>query len=139
MAIEALSGAACNDAAKIVPRQQSEQSVQKLKIADINLTEIPVMAIKTTQGSQTDKEQNGAHNQKVPGEQVKDAINKVNSKMKANRTRCEFVYHEEVNRVSIKVLDRETEEVIKEIPPEKTLEMLEKAWELAGLLVDERR
>ena len=54
-------------------------------------------------------------------------------------TRCEFQYHEKTNRVSIKVIDKSTDEVVREIPPEKTLEMVEKMWELAGLFVDERR
>jgi flagellar protein FlaG len=35
--------------------------------------------------------------------------------------------------------DKERKEVIKEIPPEETLEMVEKMWELAGILVDEKR
>ena len=35
--------------------------------------------------------------------------------------------------------EKETKEVIKELPPEKTLDMIAKAWELAGLLVDEKR
>ena len=54
-------------------------------------------------------------------------------------TVAEFGYHEGTNRVTIKIKDKETNEVIKELPPEKTLEMIEKAWELAGLLVDEKR
>ena len=37
------------------------------------------------------------------------------------------------------VKDIDTDEVIKEIPSEKALEMLAKAWELAGIMVDERR
>jgi flagellar protein FlaG len=41
--------------------------------------------------------------------------------------------------VTIKVMDKDTEEVIREIPPEETLEMIQKMWELAGLMVDERR
>ena len=32
-----------------------------------------------------------------------------------------------------------TEEVIKEFPPEKTLDMIAKVWEMAGLMVDEKR
>lgn len=70
---------------------------------------------------------------------VKDAIDKVNDKMRMAKTKCEFSYHEETKRVSIKVIDEETEEVIREIPPEETLEMLTKMWELAGILVDEKR
>ena len=40
---------------------------------------------------------------------------------------------------TIKIIDKETREVIKEFPPEKTLDMIAKVWELAGLLVDEKR
>ena len=47
--------------------------------------------------------------------------------------------HEATNRVTIKIIDKDTKEVIKELPPEKTLDMIAKAWEMAGILVDERR
>ena len=72
-------------------------------------------------------------------DQLKNAIDKANKQMRPHRTRFEFSYHEETKRVSITVRDRETSEVIKEIPPEQALEMLEKLWEIAGFLVDERR
>lgn len=70
---------------------------------------------------------------------IKDALDKVNQKIVPSKTRCEFAYHEDTNRISIKVIDQETEETIKEIPAEETLDMLSKIWEFAGLLVDERR
>ena len=42
-------------------------------------------------------------------------------------------------RITIKIKDKDTDEVIKEIPSEKALEMLAKAWELAGIMIDEKR
>lgn len=48
-------------------------------------------------------------------------------------------YNEPTNRITIKIKDRDTDEVIREIPSEKALKMLEKAWEIAGILVDEKR
>ncbi|MBR6396018.1 MAG: flagellar protein FlaG [Lachnospiraceae bacterium] len=63
-----------------------------------------------------------------------------NSQIKhSGRTNCEFSYNEEINRIAIKVIDSETKEVIREIPAEETLKMVEKMYELAGILVDERR
>ena len=58
-----------------------------------------------------------------------------------NLTHSEAIFgiHEATNRVTIKIVDKETKEVLKEIPPEKTLDMIAKAWELAGILVDEKR
>ena len=70
---------------------------------------------------------------------IKDAVDKVNQKIVPSKTRCEFSYHEDTNRISIKVIDQTTEETIKEIPAEETLDMLARIWEFSGLLVDERR
>jgi flagellar protein FlaG len=39
----------------------------------------------------------------------------------------------------IKVVDNETNEVIREFPPKKILDMIANMMELAGLIVDERR
>jgi flagellar protein FlaG len=39
----------------------------------------------------------------------------------------------------IKVIDETTNEVIKEIPPKKILDVIASMLEMAGLLVDERR
>ena len=76
---------------------------------------------------------------KLPEEKMKAAIQQVNKKVGMGHTNAQFVYHEATKRVSIKLVDSETQEVIKEIPPEKTLEMFTKMWELAGILVDEKR
>jgi flagellar protein FlaG len=72
-------------------------------------------------------------------QRLKSAIDQANNKMKQVRTRFEYSYHEETNRISIKVIDKETQEIIREIPQEESLEMLEKIWEIAGILVDEKR
>ena len=67
--------------------------------------------------------------------QLPDEMNK---KM-INNSEVQFGIHEGTNRVTIKIIDRDTKKVIKELPPEKTLDMIAKAWEMAGILVDEKR
>lgn len=84
-------------------------------------------------------EVSGQKEEETISSKIKDAVDKVNQKIVPSKTRCEFSYHEDTNRISIKVIDQATEETIKEIPAEETLDMLSKIWELAGLLVDERR
>ena len=49
-----------------------------------------------------------------------------------------FGIHEATNRVTIKIVDKDTKEVIKEVPPEETLDMIAKVWEIAGILVDKK-
>lgn len=69
----------------------------------------------------------------------KDLIGNTDNSFRMGRRVCEFKYHEKINRVSIKIMDEETGEVIREIPPEETLRMIEKMWEVAGILFDEKR
>ena len=73
----------------------------------------------------------------APNEQIKKAISDINKRM--SNTSCQFGVHEGTGRVTIKIIDKDTKDVIKEFPAEKTLEMIEKAWELAGIMVDEKR
>jgi flagellar protein FlaG len=40
--------------------------------------------------------------------------------------------------VTIKLIDKNSDEVIKEFPAEETLDMIAKVWELAGVFLDER-
>ncbi len=62
----------------------------------------------------------------------------MNSKLKMQRTRCEYDYDEATNRVSIKVYDEDTDEVVLEAPPEEAIEALKKTLEMAGIIVDEK-
>ncbi len=77
-------------------------------------------------------------NPQATKEQIKKAVEKINGGQMEN-SEAVFGIHEETNRVTIKIVDRKTKEVIKELPPEKTLDMIAKVWELAGLFVNEKR
>ncbi len=72
-------------------------------------------------------------------EQLKKAIAEMNRKINNSNEEAVFGVHEDTNRIMIKIMDKETKEVIKEFPPEKTLDMIARIWEMAGLLVDEKR
>ena len=69
--------------------------------------------------------------------QIKKAVEDINKK--AVNSEAIFGIHEATNRVTIKIVDKDTKKVIKELPPEKTLDMIAKVWEMAGLMVDEKR
>ena len=54
-------------------------------------------------------------------------------------TKAVFGVNEATNRVTIKIVDKDTDEIIKEFPAEKTLDMIARVWEMAGIMVDEKR
>lgn len=80
----------------------------------------------------------GGQPQEQPNlDRIKKAVEDLNKKM--SNSEALFGIHEETQRVTIKIVDKKTKEVIKELPPEKTLDMIAKVWEMAGIMVDERR
>ena len=82
-------------------------------------------------GDQQGKDQQASH------EQIRKAVEKLNKNL--GNSEAVFGIHEDTNRVTIKIVDKTTKEVIRELPPEKTLDMIAKVWELAGILIDEKR
>ncbi len=94
--------------------------------------------VENAQGKgQTGSEEQQGREQQATNEQIRKAVEKLNKNM-AN-SEAVFGIHEATNRVTIKIIDKGTKEVLKELPPEKTLDMIAKVWEMAGILVDEKR
>ena len=134
MALKSVSNAVYHDAGNTVSKTV-ESTVNNGTLHNQNSVNSKVLETSTTAKAVNQ----GRGKENLSEDQLKNAIDKANKQMRPHRTRFEFSYHEETKRVSITVRDRETSEVIKEIPPEQALEMLEKLWEIAGFLVDERR
>lgn len=77
----------------------------------------------------------------LPAEQTyvpDEAIARINTTMKALNIRLKFEKHEASGQYMVRVIDEETSEVIREIPPEKTLDMIVHLRKLVGIMVDER-
>lgn len=66
------------------------------------------------------------------------AIEVANRAIFEDNDHFEFAIHEGTGRVMVKLINNETDEVIKEIPPEKILDLVASIWDLVGILVDER-
>ena len=60
-------------------------------------------------------------------------LNELMSKINCN---LQFQYHKEVNMMSVRMLDKKTHEVIKEVPPEEMLDQMAKAREWLGAFLD---
>ncbi len=70
---------------------------------------------------------------------ISEALEKLKHTGEIFNRRLDFRIHEETHRVVVKVIDTETDKVIKEIPPEQILQLAARIQEMIGLLVDEER
>ncbi|NLT94712.1 MAG: flagellar protein FlaG [Clostridia bacterium] len=75
---------------------------------------------------------------KATEEEIIAAIEAANKHFEIFDKRLEFSIHEKTKQILVKIVDSNTDEVIKEIPSEKILDMIANMMELAGLLVNEK-
>ncbi|CAM3530344.1 flagellar protein FlaG [Marinicrinis lubricantis] len=75
----------------------------------------------------------------VSDEQLIKAIEKAIKAVEGKATSLKFSVHEQTKQIMVKIIDNESGEIVKEIPPEKNLDFLAKVWEMAGLFIDERK
>ncbi|KHO38779.1 flagellar protein FlaG [Clostridium tetani] len=71
-------------------------------------------------------------------DEVKKAADKLNKLFEDKSTYVEYEVYGKSKSITIKILDHKTKEIVKEIPPRKLIDMVDKLCELAGIFVDKR-
>lgn len=76
-------------------------------------------------------------NEKQKGD-VQEVVEGLNKFLKPSLSSLKFEFHEGLNEYYITIIDEETKEVIKEIPPKKLLDLYQAMAEYVGLMVDKK-
>lgn len=71
-------------------------------------------------------------------EKAIEELNKAIQAIQGPQRTLEFSVHKDTHAVMIKVLNKDTGEIIREVPPEKLLDVAAKMMEFAGLIVDKK-
>lgn len=74
----------------------------------------------------------------VTKEKLIEKVEGMNDFLEPTNTSVKFQFHDELGEYYVQVIDTVTDEVIKEIPNKKFLDMYASMAEFAGLLVDEK-
>ena len=146
MAIEPISSAMSFQAQPLQPVQEikldrpaaeyTDSTSQETYQVDNKTVVVDQAESKDGEGSQGYANEQ-AEQQQPSLDKIRKAVDDLNKKM--SNSEAIFGIQEKTNRVTIKIVDKKTKEVIKELPPEKTLDMIAKVWEMAGIMVDEKR
>ncbi len=143
MAIEpigSMTAAQIQSTIKVQPKVTTVEAENKdVATADTTpMIDATTMAVAKSAESNTKGEENSnRENTEAENKAIKEMVDNINKNMKNGE--AVFGIHEGTNRVTIKIVDKDTKKVIKELPPERTLDMIAKVWEMAGILVDEKR
>lgn len=110
----------------------------------INANEFALHQFKQMQreNEQFDGKINKNYEKQADNEVTKDDVTLITSKLndflEPVRRHLKFELHEELGEYYVKVINPEDDEVIREIPPEKILDMYAAMIGFMGLLVDEK-
>lgn len=153
MALEPLNSVMTLQAQDAVkPKVQSVQPVDMEVSPDDQAVKVDAATVSVVKAQAEDDEAGGGNSkgkdangnqrqifnsQQAASEPFEKAIAEMNRKINSKEEAI-FGVHEDTNRIMIKIVDKDTKEVVKEFPPEKTLDMIAKVWEIAGILVDEK-
>ena len=144
MAIEAMKGAGMSYAGSSSASDVKAESQAKVETAS-NAAASDDLMKKTIQIDTKETDKNGKDGNRDDSQakqtisensQIRKAVDEINKK--AHNSEAVFGIHDATNRVTIKIVDKDTKKVLKEYPTEKTLDMIAKVWEMAGLLVDKK-
>ena len=114
----------------------TEQAAAQANSAEASQQKAAVQNTQNTDaqnGKQKDsKQKKDKMDEKAVNEMIKE-LNKLMSKINCD---LEFQYHKEVNLMSVKMIDKATQEVLKECPPEDMIKGMIKAKEWIGAFLD---
>ncbi|MEH7308901.1 flagellar protein FlaG [Neobacillus drentensis] len=71
-------------------------------------------------------------------EKTEKVMNSMNEFLKASNTHLKFQFHDELKEYYVTLVDDQTNEVVKEIPSKKLLDMYAAMTDYLGLLVDKK-
>ena len=108
------------------PKLETVVDVSKANMAEDSLKQI------------MQAEQKANEKESIPKEKVQKAIDALNEFMTLQNHNSKFVMHEGLERYFVHVVDSETEEVIREIPPRKLLDAFYTMQKFVGMIVDEK-
>ena len=90
------------------------------------------------EAANNNKEQQNQQDKPMDEHFVSEMTRELNELMSKLNCDLEFKYHKEVDVMSVKMVDKNTKEVIKEFPPEEMVEGMIKAQKWLGAFLDKK-
>ncbi|MEZ5542639.1 MAG: flagellar protein FlaG [Pseudomonadota bacterium] len=97
---------------------------------------VQVTAVKETQGNNT--RETGADQQGRLQEQIAEVVERLNERMQSMKRALRFSVDDTSGRIVVKVVDRDTDEVIRQIPSEEMLAIMNQINDGDGRIFDAR-
>ena len=112
----------------------SESVMNVPRITSINTPEI--VPLVTNNGNNLSAENIGQEH--LPAEKAKKMTDSMNKFLESTNTELRFKYHDELETYYVTLINSQTDEVVREIPSKKLMDMYAAMCEFVGILVDKK-
>ncbi len=119
------------------PERVSDFSVTRSSVTEKSDTE----AVDTDtwfQSKINDRAIGGMHAASPDKAFIDKAIEEANKRLTGFNKELHYSVHKKTKEIMIKIYNKDTKKVEREIPPEKRLDAIAKVWEMMGILVDDK-
>ena len=124
-----------NDTMAASNQNANESQSTLAQIEEMSANSI-VQAGEKSQNANQQNDKDKDSQQKMDENSVSFMTKELNELMSKMNCDLEFQYHKEVNMMSVKMLDKKTQEVLKEVPPEDMIKHMIKARDWLGAFLD---
>jgi len=114
---------------------QSSSSLPSERVTENNQ---PARDVKFATRDEVEQQQSSDLDVDVDEEKLESHMDLLNDTLRTFDKRLRFQIHRETEQVYTHVIDIETEEILREIPPEEILDMVARIEEMVGLIIDEK-
>ena len=88
--------------------------------------------------SKEDEDKSDAALQAIPQAQLEQAVDEMNKHLLGRDVRMRFRVHKTTGRTYVQLINMKNDNVIKEIPPTKMLDVIGSIWKQMGIVVDKK-
>lgn len=115
---------------RIDMQSQSINKVASPKIAESQLVESDDIGEQNTLSPEINSE--------ITTDKMQQVVDSINEIFEINNSELKFVFHDGLKEYYVQLVNSETEEVVREIPSKKLLDVFYEMQKLVGMIVDEK-
>lgn len=115
-----------------------ENTQERTPLMSVNKLQSARQSVENTETKEKKESLNQTGKQKMNTEEVKEVVESFQEMSETIQTKLSFTVDEENNEIVVKIFDKKSEKLIRQIPSDEMLALQDKMSDLAGFLFDQK-
>jgi len=112
--------------------------VDSVRIESISVGSAAVYQASTNRGNAVDQPRKVLQKETRSAEEIHKDLEMINEQLKSSNSSLQFIVDDKSNDVIVRIIDRDSGEVIRQIPPESIVRLRDSMKDMSGLFVEKK-